>query len=225
VLSSEPIPEESWVVAGEGGGMPREEAHFWIALTIFSAGIYLVRDEPLYGGPLVFIGVCYLIYALRHHFATTEYKTWIVIFAMGTAGLMTGYDVYQRNWGSSPGQASPPVTAPKESTAPAHPEEASTNVSKVDEPSERTLIDVTPDFLMNLYENNTTVQGDAALEPYKGKWILYHGLIDNVVSDSSDKITVLSRLAGNKFRVVNMRFDSNDDKYVRFYTVSHPMSN
>jgi hypothetical protein len=210
-------------VASEGGGMPLEQANFWIALTIFGAGISLVRNEPLWGGPLVFIGVCYLIYALRHNFIPTAYRTWIVVFAMGAAVLTTGYDIYQRNWSSSPGQPSPPLAAPKESVAPSHPDEASTYVSKGDVTSERTVIDATPDFLIDLYKNNTSVQGDAAFEPYKGKWIAYHGLIANVVQDR-DGIMVLSLLSGNGFRIVNMSFDGNDEKAVQLYTVAHPIS-
>jgi hypothetical protein len=83
-------------MAGDSGAMPLEEAHFWIALTIFGAGVYLVRDEPLWGGPLVAVGIIWLIYALRHHFAPKTYKFWIVLFAMCVATGTTGADLYQR---------------------------------------------------------------------------------------------------------------------------------
>jgi hypothetical protein len=83
-------------VANEDGVMALEEAHFWIALTIFGSGIYLVRDEPWYGGPLVLVGTVWLIYALRRHFRPRAYQLWIVLVVMGCAIALTGYDVWSR---------------------------------------------------------------------------------------------------------------------------------
>jgi hypothetical protein len=91
----------------EPGGMGLQEAHFWIALTIFGSGVYLLRDEPLWGGPLFVVGIIWLIYSLRQHLAPNQYRLWIVTLAMAAATLTTGYDFYER-FVSPPTAGSPP---------------------------------------------------------------------------------------------------------------------
>lgn len=78
-------------------GMGREEAIFWVALTIFGTGLYLVSDAHLWGGALLVIGLIGLLYSLRHEMTPGGYRTWIVVVSVGVATIVSGYDLYQRN--------------------------------------------------------------------------------------------------------------------------------
>lgn len=84
---------------GAGGDKPamgREEALFWIFLTIFGTGLYLVFDHPFPGAVIMLFGIVGLAYSLRQHLHATSYKTWIVIIAMTVTAVTSGYDVYLR---------------------------------------------------------------------------------------------------------------------------------
>jgi hypothetical protein len=45
---------------------------------------------------------------------------------------------------------------------------------------QRIIVDVTPKFLMNLYKDKFAVEGDRAIVPYIGNWLLLSGPLDNV---------------------------------------------
>jgi hypothetical protein len=47
-------------------------------------------------------------------------------------------------------------------------------------PAERVFIDVSPVYLMDLYEGKTSVQGDALAAAYLGKWLRIHAPIKDV---------------------------------------------
>jgi hypothetical protein len=80
-------------------GMGREESIFWIALTIFGTGLYLVIDDHQWGGLLLVVGVLGLIYSLRHELGSGSYRSWIVIVTMAIAVATAGYDIYQHSVG------------------------------------------------------------------------------------------------------------------------------
>ena len=60
---------------------------------------------------------------------------------------------------------------------------------------DRAIIRVTPDFLMSLYSDKTKVQGDAAASLYIGKWLEFHGAVENVSQSSSGDIVLVSRVS------------------------------
>jgi len=45
---------------------------------------------------------------------------------------------------------------------------------------QRIIVDVTPKFLMNLYKDKLTIEGDRAIVPYIGNWLLLSGPLDDV---------------------------------------------
>ena len=44
---------------------------------------------------------------------------------------------------------------------------------------QRIISDVTPDYLMDLYSNHMTIEGDKDIAPYIGKWFLLSGPLYN----------------------------------------------
>jgi hypothetical protein len=83
-------------VAGGAAMANLDEAIFWIALTIFGTGLYLVSDQAIWGGIMVVVGLGGLLYSLRQHLPATSYKTWIVVVSMAAATASAGYDIYLR---------------------------------------------------------------------------------------------------------------------------------
>jgi hypothetical protein len=78
------------------------EGHFWIALSIFSTGLYFVKDDHLWGGFLVAAGAVWLIYSLRHELtAPKSGRLWIVGIVMTGALITTSFDIYER-WTPGP---------------------------------------------------------------------------------------------------------------------------
>jgi hypothetical protein len=45
---------------------------------------------------------------------------------------------------------------------------------------QRIIVDITPKFLMNLYKDKLTIEGDRAIAPYIGNWLLLSGPLDDV---------------------------------------------
>lgn len=78
------------------GHLSLDEAAFWVTLTIFGTGLYLVSDHPLWGAILMAVGVIGLIYAIRKTLPIAGYKTWIVVVSLLVATPTIGYDVYLR---------------------------------------------------------------------------------------------------------------------------------
>lgn len=77
-------------------GMGLNEAVFWIFLTVFGTGLYLVSDQHLWGALLVVIGALGLVYSLRRHLPPTPHRTWIVVVTMLISAAVMGYDIYLR---------------------------------------------------------------------------------------------------------------------------------
>ncbi len=47
----------------------------------------------------------------------------------------------------------------------------------------RVIVDVTPDYLMGLFDQHTSVQAQKLIEPYIGKWIRVSGRLHDVSDD------------------------------------------
>lgn len=52
--------------------------------------------------------------------------------------------------------------------------------------TERIIVDVTPEYLMQFFDNNTAIQGRKQIASYLGKWIKATGIVNNVVRESDD---------------------------------------
>jgi hypothetical protein len=77
------------------GRMDLEEGIFWIALTVFGTGLYLVNDLHLWGGVLIIIGIAGLVYSMRHEIAPGAHRMWIILVAMAVTVATVGVDIYQ----------------------------------------------------------------------------------------------------------------------------------
>jgi hypothetical protein len=99
-------------------GMPLRDAIFWIALTVFGYGLSLLKDSPLWAGLAMALGIAGLIFSLRHHVPSTSRRASVVGIAMLVAIATSGYDIYDRHFGTAPAppaiegtQAAPQPTA------------------------------------------------------------------------------------------------------------------
>jgi hypothetical protein len=86
---------------GGKGGMGLQEGHFWIGLTVFGTGLFLVKEDYLWGGILCLVGAIWLFYALRHDLAPKLYRLVIASIVIGVAVITTGYDIYE-HWNAIP---------------------------------------------------------------------------------------------------------------------------
>jgi hypothetical protein len=82
--------------------------------------------------------------------------------------------------------------------------------------TERVVVDVTPEYLMGLYENMTIVQGDASASIYIDKLIRFHGSVNNVSQFRDGSVRVYSNLSG---KLITMEFEGRDVSTVSTYTI------
>jgi hypothetical protein len=93
-VSTDPIaPEPVSIPAKDGMGI--WEGAFWISLTIFGTGLYLVSDQLIWGAILTIVGAAGILYTLRK-FPAYSLKGWIVVAAFLGAAMTFGYDIYAR---------------------------------------------------------------------------------------------------------------------------------
>jgi hypothetical protein len=57
-------------------------------------------------------------------------------------------------------------------------------------PEERTIVDVTPEYLMELYKDKLTFQADKLVLPYIGKWLKVSGEVRNISSPTAGVMTM-----------------------------------
>jgi hypothetical protein len=81
------------------------------------------------------------------------------------------------------------------------------------------IVDVSPDFLMNLYRNKTNIQGDAEASLYLGKRIKIHGEIRNLTK--LDNGITIAFVVYADLRQVLMVFNGNYGDEVSTYTIGH----
>ena len=83
--------------------------------------------------------------------------------------------------------------------------------------ADRTIINVTPDFLISLYSNKTKMQGDAAASLYIGKWLEFRGTVENVTQDYSGNIALASLVSRLHLAVLWM--DDRDKNVASTYSI------
>jgi hypothetical protein len=83
--------------------------------------------------------------------------------------------------------------------------------------AERPIINVSPEFLMDLYANKTRLQGDAAASLYVDKWLNFHGAVADVSRSISGDIILVSRLAG--LRTIDLWVDGRDKNIASTYSI------
>jgi hypothetical protein len=74
-------------------------------------------------------------------------------------------------------------------------------------PTDRTILDVTPEFLVSLFSDRLAIQGNKLVAPYLGNWIYVSGPLGNVMGDRLLLVTFAYDLA-RRF-VVYMYFDKS----------------
>ena len=77
--------------------MSFDDALFWIALTIFGTGLYLVNDSHLYGLALIVIGGAGLAWSIRTHIPRSSLRMGAFAVAMVMTWAVVGYDIYERH--------------------------------------------------------------------------------------------------------------------------------
>jgi hypothetical protein len=97
--------------------MSLEDAVFWIALTVFGTGLYIVADYHIYGLVLIIIGVLGLAWSSRGHMPRSSWKTGTLILAMLITLSVAGYDIYDRHYNQKP---TPPDTNPSPPLGPTY---------------------------------------------------------------------------------------------------------
>jgi hypothetical protein len=110
-FSSASTPAETKASMGHGSGkgfsLSRDDAIFWVGVAIFSDGLYIVADHPTYGIPLIILGVALLAWSNRGHMPRPQLRLAVLVLAMIVTGLVAGYDLYERHFGSAAASAQP----------------------------------------------------------------------------------------------------------------------
>jgi hypothetical protein len=149
-----------------------------IAGTAISAAGW--RHPVLIGGLFSLSGICLIIGAAWPALKTvsptvtaivdqvaTNPVAWFAVLILGMASVLLPkrggrpFHIKEREAAAESPAASSPATTP--ATAP-----------------KKTFIDVSPAYLMDLYKNRTSVQGDALASAYVGKWIVVTGKVRDI---------------------------------------------
>ena len=93
--------------------MSLDDTIFWIGLTVFGTGLYLVAELHAWGLALIMIGAAGIIYSVRGHLRRPSVGRLSVLLMIVTWAIV-GYDIYARNVGSP---FKPQLTQPVHSPA------------------------------------------------------------------------------------------------------------
>jgi hypothetical protein len=116
----------------------------------------------------------------------TDQRLWLarlggVAIALGALGILAEVWVLWRSWRIRQ-RPSTPTVAPVRSDAMPWTQNVQNITTDapilppaVRDTGERIVVDVTPDYLWGLFEGRTTLQGDALVQPYMGKWMSVEG--------------------------------------------------
>jgi hypothetical protein len=106
----------------------------------------------------------------------------IILFALGTMILAIQYVA--------------PLIVKSSTTTAAESSIQKTNRKTTGSATTRHIVDVKPEYLLSLYNEHTTAQGDLLAQPYLGKWIKYSGATTNVHKHpDGDGGTLVGRIA------------------------------
>jgi hypothetical protein len=72
--------------------------------------------------------------------------------------------------------------------------------------TEKIIVDVSPDYLMNLYENKMSSEGDRLFAPYAGKWMSLTETVSDVSAGNS--VIAFSKAPNGAYRTIDMFFDA-----------------
>jgi hypothetical protein len=75
---------------------------------------------------------------------------------------------------------------------------------------QRIIVDVTPNYLMDLYNNQMSIDGDRAISPFLRNWVLLSGPIWDVSKISTSLIHIVLEPQG--IRLIYMLFDAQIDR-------------
>jgi hypothetical protein len=80
--------------------MPRDDAIFWVGLTLFGGGLSMTSAHPIIGVILLIVGIMALVWANRGHMPRPSLRFTILILAMLITTGLSGYDLYDRYFGN-----------------------------------------------------------------------------------------------------------------------------
>lgn len=177
---AEPNPRKT------GFSMSLDDALFWIGLTCFGSGSGVMFEHPA-GILLVFFGVALLAWANRGHMPKPPLRLAAFYFAVAVTCALVGW----QTWMYFHPQTSSNVEVVTAPTAPPN-----------QPPGKREIIDTTPEYLMGLYQDKSTFQGDQLLKPFVGKWMRLTQTINDITENQ-----IWSNLPSAKARQIVMYFD------------------
>jgi hypothetical protein len=73
-------------------------------------------------------------------------------------------------------------------------------------PGDRTLVDVTPDYLMGLFDEHTTIQAEKLIEAFIGKWLRVSGTVSDVIGSEGSGATVYLKRETARISSVSLDF-------------------
>ena len=136
---------------------------------------------------LVFLGVALLAWANRGHMPKPPLRLAVFYFAVAVACALVGW----QTWMYLHPQTSSNVEVVTAPTAPPN-----------QPPGKREIIDTTPEYLMGLYQDKSTLQGDQLFKPFVGKWMRLTQTISDITENQ-----IWSNLPNAKPRQIVMYFD------------------
>lgn len=102
------MSEEEDGSPGHQFSMSLDDAIFWIALTVFGAGLYFVIDAQTYGLILIAMGATGLTWATRYHVPKPYFRTAAAVIALLATWALIGYDIHVRHVVTAPGKTDTP---------------------------------------------------------------------------------------------------------------------
>lgn len=76
--------------------------------------------------------------------------------------------------------------------------------------SNREIVDATPDYLMDLFDQHTSIQAQRLIEPYIGKWMIVSGKLRDIADHPHGSQLTFESSAPDRYGVVFMWFHQPD---------------
>jgi hypothetical protein len=94
IVSANPPPTET-------KAMSLDDAIFWIGVTVFGTGLYLMPEHQIWGIALIAVGVTGILYSIREHLkGGAANRKWAIIMVLSALIICAavGYDIYDRHY-------------------------------------------------------------------------------------------------------------------------------
>jgi tRNA_anti-like len=88
---------------------------------------------------------------------------------------------------------------------------ATATVAVISPPLQRIFIDVSPGYLIDLFKNRTSIQGDALAAAYLGKWIVVTGKVRDIYEAGE---ALMAQVYDNDERFISARFSKENSEKV-----------